>query len=202
MSRHIANNASPKILDYQTSSNTGYTYAPASNDFITQPMPVANTITQQQRFNAIADQLMYTNNSINNNDNAITKDINVNRGSVIDSLINAPQNTNSNTVNNSTALLNTTAPLGKLNMSNEEKKESFGTNENDEKIKPDTDKLKLLRESQNKLNIIGVILVCFIIFMLIQLYLSQKKLEFMMNIYTSSRPGIAAIPQSQRNEIF
>ena len=46
-----------------------------------------------------------------------------------------------------------------------------------------------VKDPQSRLNIIGVIIICFILFMLIQLYLSQKKLEFMISIYKSPSYG-------------
>lgn len=185
MSKHIANNASPKILDYQTSESRGYTYSPSSTDLITQSMS-NNSISQQQRFNAIADQLIYSNNALNGgnmNNNAIypaTYDRNteqriMRQGSVIDSLIEPQQLNYTNSVRN-VDMLNNTASQGRIN-DTPEKKESF-MNE----IVPDVK----VKDPQSRLNIIGVIIICFVLFMLIQLYLSQKKLEFMISIYKSS----------------
>ena len=183
MSKHIANNASPKILDYQTSGSRGYTYSPSSTDLITQSVSSNNSISQQQRFNAIADQLIYSNNVLNEgnmNSNAIyptTSDRNVEhriirQGSVIDSLIDPQQTNYANSVRNG-EMLNNTVSQGRINDTSG-KKESF-MNEIVSDVK--------VKDSQSKLNIIGVIIICFILFMLIQLYLSQKKLEFMMSIY-------------------
>ena len=198
MSKHIANNASPRILDYQSNEHQGYFYSPSSTDLITQPMSFNNSISQQQRFNAIADQLIYSNNAFRGHDNetintqySTSNDRTaeqriMKQGSVIDSLID-PQNTNYTTninssqnvgLNNSNVMhlneaLNNTVSQGRINDSID-KKESF-VNEVMSNMK--------IKDSQNKLNIISIIIICFILFMLIQLYLSQKKLEFMMSIY-------------------
>ena len=170
MSKHLANNTSPRVLDYNISDYNGYRYTPTSTDLITQPLSTNNSITQQQRFNAMAEQLMYNNDRIN----PIPENTIIRQGSVIDNLISPQQSLNTtslNTTNLGTTGLNTTATLGRIN-DIPEKKESF--------IFQDE---SLLKETQNKLNIVGTIIVVFIVFMLIQLYLSQKKLEFMMNIY-------------------
>ena len=165
MSKHLANNTSPRVLDYNISDYNGYRYTPTSTDLITQPLSTNNSITQQQRFNAMAEQLMFNNDRIN----PIPENAIIRQGSVIDNLISPQQSLG--TTNLGTNGLNTTATLGRIN-DTPEKKESF--------IFQDE---SLPRETQNKLNIIGTIIIVFIVFMLIQLYLSQKKLEFMMNIY-------------------
>ena len=205
MSKHIANNASPKILDYQTSGSRGYVYTPSSTDLVTHTIPVNNSISQQQRFNAIADQLIYNNNVFrenekNNNNSVYPLSNNSNveqriirQGSVIDSLID-PQHANYNTTNinsDQNIALNNTASQGRINDTSG-KKESFITEGIfDMKTK----------DSQNKLNVIGVVIICFILFMLIQLYLSQKKLEFMMSIYKplpyGNQHSLASFPKSE-----
>ena len=206
MSKHIANNASPRVLDYQSNGNMGYVYTPTSTDLITHSIPINNSISQQQRFNAIADQLIYNNNTfrenekdINNNNSIYPLSNNSNveqriikQGSVIDSLIN-PQQANYNTTNinsSQNATLNATASQGRINDTTG-KKESFTTEGMfDMKTK----------DSQNKLNVISIVIICFILFMLIQLYLSQKKLEFMMSIYKpqyGSQCGLASFPKSE-----
>ena len=206
MSKHIANNTSPRVLDYQSNGNVGYVYTPSSTDLITHSMPISNSISQQQRFNAIADQLIYSNNvfrenekDINNNNSIYPMSNNQNveqrimrQGSVIDSLID-PQYANYNTSNINSAqnsMLNNTASQGRINDATG-KKESF-TNEDISNMKT--------KDSQNKLNVIGVIIICFILFMLIQLYLSQKKMEFMMSIYKpqyGNQHNLASFPKSE-----
>ena len=213
MSKHIANNASPRILDYQSNGSSGYMYAPTSTDLISQATSTGNSISQQQRFNAIADQLIYGDKLLNANMNA-----NINNGTTFDlpyeyggrsrqqeSVINTlikqqPTNYPVNNVTQNTASLNQTAEQGVINDNSNVPKENFS---------PDNVNLNsgiLARESQNKLNIIGIVIICFILFMLIQLYLSQKKLEFMMNIYKPSRrPKLNDVYNTSRltrNELF
>lgn len=221
MSKHIANNASPRILDYQSNGSSGYMYAPTSTDLISQATSTGNSISQQQRFNAIADQLIYGDkllnaNRMNMNANANTS-VNANnettfdlpyeyggrsrqQESVINTLIKQqPTNYPVNNVTQNTALLNQTAEQGIINDNSNIPKENFSPdNANSNGI--------LIKESQNKLNIIGIVIICFILFMLIQLYLSQKKLEFMMNIYKPScRPKLDDVYNTSRltrNELF
>ena len=213
MSKHIANNASPRILDYQSNGSSGYMYAPTSTDLISQATSTGNSISQQQRFNAIADQLIYGDKLLNANMNA-----NMNNGTTFDlpyeyggrsrqqeSVINTlikqqPTNYPVNNVTQNTASLNQTAEQGVINDNSNVPKENFS---------PDSVNSNsgiLARESQNKLNIIGIVIICFILFMLIQLYLSQKKLEFMMNIYKPSRrPKLNDVYNTSRltrNELF
>lgn len=205
MSKHIANNASPRVLDYQSNGNDGYIYSPSSTDLVSQFMPINNSISQQQRFNAIADQLIYSNNtfreddkgmnntaySISNNQNAEQRIMR--QGSTIDSLIN-PQHINYASNNNSgqNTALNSVVSQGRIN-DNIEKKESFenGTTSNTK-----------IKDSQNKLNLISAIIICFILFMLIQLYLSQKKLEFMLSIYSPQYGNQHSLSGFPKNEVF
>ena len=206
MSKHIANNASPRVLDYQSNGNVGYVYTPSSTDLVTHTIPVNNSISQQQRFNAIADQLIYSNNVFRenekNNNNSIYPLSNnsnveqriIRQGSVIDSLID-PQHANYNTTNinsDQNIALNNTASQGRINDTSG-KKESFITEGIfDMKTK----------DSQSKLNVIGVIIICFILFMLIQLYLSQKKLEFMMSIYKPQYGNQHSLSSFPKSEVF
>lgn len=208
MSKHIANNASPRILDYQSNGNVGYVYTPTSTDLITHSIPINNSISQQQRFNAIADQLIYNNafkeneKDINNNNSIYSLANNSNaeqriirQGSVIDSLIDPQQHANYNTTNinsNQNATLNNTASQGRINDTTG-KKESFTTEGMlDMKTK----------DSQNKLNVISIVIICFILFMLIQLYLSQKKLEFMMSIYKPQYGNQCNLANFPKSEVF
>lgn len=212
MSKHIANNASPRILDYQSNGSSGYMYAPTSTDLISQATSTGNSISQQQRFNAIADQLIYGDKLLNANMNA-----NMNNGTTFDlpyeyggrsrqqeSVINTlikqqPTNYPVNNVTQNTASLNQTAEQGVINDNSNVPKENFSP----DNVNPNG---MLVKESQNKLNIIGIVIICFILFMLIQLYLSQKKLEFMMNIYKPSRrPKLNDVYNTSRltrNELF
>lgn len=185
MSKHIANNASPRILDYQINDTNGYSYSPTSTDYITQSIPTNNSITQQQRFNAIADQLMYNNS---------TRDYNLeqrmrNQGGVISSLIE-PQLQRQAPQQNSNTYLNTTAEQGKINdnSGNSEKFESSNANQSNSSINP---------AIQVRLNIISIIIIGFILFMLFQLYISQKKLELMVDLYNKPR-----YDNRIKNEIF
>ena len=205
MSKHIANNASPRVLDYQSNGNRGYIYSPSSTDLVTQSMPINNSISQQQRFNAVADQLIYSNNafregdkdmnntiySMPNNQNAEQRIMR--QGSVIDSLID-PQHINyaSNINPRQNTALNNTVSQGRIN-DTIEKKESFAN-----EIMPDMK----IKDSQSKLNVIGVIIICFILFMLIQLYLSQKKLEFMMSIYKPQYGNQHSLSDFPKSEVF
>lgn len=219
MSKHIANNASPRILDYQSNGSSGYMYAPTSTDLISQATSTGNSISQQQRFNAIADQLIYGDKLLNANrmnmnmnananmNNETTFDLPYKYGgrsrqqeSVINTLIKQqPTNYPVNNITQNTALLNQTAEQGVINDNSNIPKENFSSdNVNSNRI--------LVKESQNKLNIIGIVIICFILFMLIQLYLSQKKLEFMMNVYKPSRrPQLNDVYNTSRltkNELF
>ena len=237
MSRHLANNAAPKILDYQTNGNDGYMYKPSSTDLITPYSSVGNgSLAQQQRFNAIADQLMYASRNanianLNGNVNAspygsgfeytnayvngynngyangnvagyatsdviqggtypgtvdqstyliptTTKGVDqriMKQESIIDKLVKPISMLSSKSNETGSSRLNTTAQEGKINDTD---KESFGV---------DSIKAGLMgsgnNESQQKINIIGIVIICFVVFMLIQLYLSQKKIEFMMSVY-------------------
>lgn len=227
MSKHIANNASPRILDYQSNGSSGYMYAPTSTDLISQATSTGNSISQQQRFNAIADQLIYgdkllnanrMNMNMNANANAsVNANANMNNGTTFDlpyeyggrsrqqeSVINTlikqqPTNYPVNNVTQNTASLNQTAEQGVINDNSNVPKENFSP----DNVNPNG---MLVKESQNKLNIIGIVIICFILFMLIQLYLSQKKLEFMMNIYKPSRrPKLNDVYNTSRltrNELF
>lgn len=221
MSKHIANNASPRILDYQSNGSSGYMYAPTSTDLISQATSTGNSISQQQRFNAIADQLIYGDKLLNANrmnmDTNANANANMNNGTTFDlpyeyggrsrqqeSVINTlikqqPSNYPVNNVTQNSVSLNQTAEQGVINDNSNVPKENFSSdNINSNGI--------LIKESQNKLNIIGIVIICFILFMLIQLYLSQKKLEFMMNIYKPSRrPKLNDIYNTSRltrNELF
>lgn len=211
MSKHIANNASPRILDYQSNGSSGYMYAPTSTDLISQATSTGNSISQQQRFNAIADQLIYGDKLLNANrmnmNNETKFDLPYEYGgrsrqqeSVINTLIKQqPTNYPVNNVTQNTASLNQTAEQGVINDNSNVPKENFSPdNVNSNGL--------LMKESQNKLNIIGIVIICFILFMLIQLYLSQKKLEFMMNIYKPSRrPKLNDVYNTSRltrNELF
>ena len=219
MSKHIANNASPRILDYQSNGSSGYMYAPTSTDLISQATSTGNSISQQQRFNAIADQLIYGDKLLNTNRMNMNMNTNVNMNnettfdlpyeyggrsrqqeSVINTLIKQqPSNYPVNNVTQNSVSLNQTAEQGIINDNSNIPKENFSSdNVNSNGI--------LIKESQNKLNIIGIVIICFILFMLIQLYLSQKKLEFMMNIYKPSRrPKLNDVYNTSRltrNELF
>ena len=219
MSKHIANNASPRILDYQSNGSSGYMYAPTSTDLISQATSTGNSISQQQRFNAIADQLIYGDKLLNANRMNMNMNTNVNMNnettfdlpyeyggrsrqqeSVINTLIKQqPSNYPVNNVTQNSVSLNQTAEQGIINDNSNIPKENFSSdNVNSNGI--------LIKESQNKLNIIGIVIICFILFMLIQLYLSQKKLEFMMNIYKPSRrPKLNDVYNTSRltrNELF
>lgn len=219
MSKHIANNASPRILDYQSNGSSGYMYAPTSTDLISQATSTGNSISQQQRFNAIADQLIYGDKLLNANRMNINANANANMNngttfdlpyeyggrsrqqeSVINTLIKQqPSNYPVNNVTQNSVSLNQTAEQGVINDNSNVPKENFSSdNINSNGI--------LIKESQNKLNIIGIVIICFILFMLIQLYLSQKKLEFMMNIYKPSRrPKLNDVYNTSRltrNELF
>lgn len=222
MSKHIANNASPRILDYQSNGSSGYMYAPTSTDLISQATSTGNSISQQQRFNAIADQLIYGDKLLNVNRMNMNANASVNANmnnetafdlpyeyggrsrqqeSVINTLIKQqPTNYPVNNVTQNTALLNQTAEQGIINDNSNIPKENFSPDN------VNSNSGIVARESQNKLNIIGIVIICFILFMLIQLYLSQKKLEFMMNIYKPSRrPKLNDIYNTSRltrNELF
>lgn len=216
MSKHIANNASPRILDYQSNGSSGYMYAPTSTDLISQATSTGNSISQQQRFNAIADQLIYGDKLLNANrmnananmNNETKFDLPYEYGgrsrqqeSVINTLIKQqPPNYPVNNVTQNTTPLNQTAEQGVINDNSNVPKENFSSNNVNSNG-------MLIKESQNKLNIVGIVIICFILFMLIQLYLSQKKLEFMMNIYKPShRPklnnDVYNTSRLTRNELF
>lgn len=169
MSKHLANNTSPRILDYNVSNYNGYTYTPSSTDLVNQPLSTNNSITQQQRFNAMAEQLMLS--GVGNSGGGSGEDINNNvehriirQGNLIDNLIMPQQN-----INPQTQMLNTTAPQGRIN----DNKEGFIFH----------DEMMTKEAARNRNNIIGTVIIVFIVFMLVQLYLSQKKLEIMMNVY-------------------
>lgn len=184
MSKHLANNTSPRILDYTMSDYNGYRYTPSSTDIASQPL-VTNSISQQQRFNAMAEQLMYNDNRSNND--VVNHNIS-HQNNMIDNLVNPPQTIQPQ----SQQVLNTTAPRGIINDMNENK-ESFIIGDS-----------LVTGETRNKFNIIRTIIIVFVVFMLIQLYLSQKKLEFMMNIYQTTHPLMNPannIPLQQK-EIF
>ena len=224
MSKYVANNTSPKILDYQQNDQNGYTYLPSSSDLTSYNPPTDNSVTQQQRFNAIAEQLLsssvaqsgLSNNSsmsstsassaykIQNSNPFSNVEMNQQQGGALNSLINPQLNQsfrqsqyhpqpqplmfqNANDMNNATGAggLNTSVTQERINDTTDSK-ESFGLFS---KIKSNGS------ESEIRLNIITVIIICFIVFMLIQLYLSQKKLEFMMNVYKSQTVPNTAIQQ-------
>ena len=190
MSKHLANNTSPRVLDYTVNGYDGYRYTPSSNDLVNQPLPVNNSITQQQRFNAMAEQLMFSGGGggmggagvngsgvsgvypistsqlmSNNAERGI-----INQGNLIDSLTYPQQN-----YTQPSQLLNSTALEGRINDPSSSKKEPFILGNE-----------LLPKDTQSKINIVGTIIILFIVFMLVQLYLSQKKLEFMMSIYKPS----------------
>lgn len=200
MSKHLANNTSPRVLDYSVNDYNGYRYMPSSNDLVNQPLPVNNSITQQQRFNAMAEQLMFnsvgggsgggsgggypTSPSQAMTTNNVERNI-INQGNLIDGLIYPQQN-----YTQPSQLLNSTALEGKINDPSLSKKEPFMFGNE-----------LLPKDTQSKINIVGTIIILFIVFMLVQLYLSQKKLEFMMSIYkpsstTATLPSHSVVNQS------
>ena len=261
MSRHLANNAAPKILDYQTNGNDGYVYKPSSTDLITPYSSVGNgSLAQQQRFNAIADQLMYAsrnanianlNGNVNGNPysnlngnpygsgfeytNAYVNGYNngyangnvagyatsdviqggnypgtvdlssyliptttkgvdqriMKQESIIDKLVKPISMLKTKSSETGSSRLNTTVQEGKIN---DMDKESFDV---------DSIKVGLMgsgnNESQQKINIIGIVIICFIVFMLIQLYLSQKKIEFMMSVYDKRQGSERSSERSNGN---
>ena len=225
MSKYVANNTSPKILDYQQNDQNGYTYLPSSNDLTSFNPPIDNSIVQQQRFNAIADQLLsssvasssassspsLSNSSstsstsassaykIQNSNPFSNVEMNQQQGGALNSLINPQLNQsfrqsqyNNHLIHqNGNNEIPNTGNSGGLNTSVTQErindnigKESFGLFSKSNSS-----------ESEVRINIITIIIVCFIVFMLIQLYLSQKKLEFMMNVYKSQTISNTAIQQ-------
>lgn len=183
MSKHIANNASPKILDYQMNGNNGYIFSPTSTDLMTSYTPSNNSISQQQRFNAIADQLLYNNtlfnenkqNDTNSSYNQNSNQVAVQQRSIIDSLINPQQQVVYSNNTQSLPKLNNKVEQGIIYDNASVPKERFTNNDGIMRIEP-----------ENRLNIIGVVIIGLILFMLIQLYLTQKKLEFMLSMYSNN----------------
>ena len=58
MSRHIANNSSPHILDYDTSTDTGLQYH-STQPIASLPTYSSERLAQQQRFNEFTNRLLY-----------------------------------------------------------------------------------------------------------------------------------------------
>ena len=176
MSQHLANNGTPKILDYNINGETGYTYTPASTDLVSQAVPTNSSIMKQQRFNAAIDDLIF---SSKNTGEASTiqpnsSDLSLRQESVISSLMNQrDRNTN---INQNTSINTSSEINGIDDTNNNSKKEQFV-------VKPDEPPSTQIKK-QNKMNFIAIIIIIFIVFMLIQLYLSQKKMEFLMDIAT------------------
>lgn len=65
MSRHIANNSSPRILDYETSTDTGLQYRP-TRPIASLPTYSSERLAQQQRFNEFTNRLLYDKAVIDN----------------------------------------------------------------------------------------------------------------------------------------
>lgn len=178
MSQHLANNGAPKILDYDINNETGYTYVPASTDLVRQSLPTNDPITKQQRFNSAINDLIFSsrNSGGTSTTQPSTSDLSIRHESVINSLMNQG---NKNTNISQSSSLNTTSGVSSINDRSDDdnsKKEQFI-------VKPD-EQPSIDVEKQNKINFISVIIILFIVFMLIQLYLSQKKMEFLMDIAT------------------
>ena len=183
LSRQISTNTTPKVLDYQVDNVNGYTYIPTSTDLVHSYIPYNNSaISQQQRFNSIANELMYMNRS-DTNDDAITKNI-VNQSSVLNSLVNPNNQLTENNARTefNRSLLNTTANKGIIK-ENDSSSNNQSTN-NDMNTVANTRVNKNINVN-DVLYIVVWILIAFMVFMIIQMYLSQKKLEFMMNVYSN-----------------
>lgn len=210
MSQHLANNGAPKILDYNINGETGYTYAPASTDLVSQAIPTNSSIMKQQRFNAAIDDLIFSSKNTGGTSTIQpnSSDLSLRQESVISSLMNQKdKNTSSmNTTSeiNNTSSINTTSEINTINDTNNDsnKKEQFV-------VKPDeSPSIKI--EKQNKMNFIAIIVIIFIVFMLIQLYLSQKKMEFLMDIatrqsfsrYSTNNDNMYNIRRNEKDFVF
>ena len=183
LSRQISTNTTPKVLDYQVDNVNGYTYIPTSTDLVHSYIPYNNTaISQQQRFNSIANELMYMNKS-DTNDDVITKNI-VNQSSVLNSLVNPNNQLTENNARTefNRSLLNTTANKGIIK---ENDSSSNNKSTNDDMNTSSNTRINKSININDALYIVAWILIAFMVFMIIQMYLSQKKLELMMNIYSN-----------------
>lgn len=183
LSRQMSTNTTPKVLDYQVDNVNGYTYIPTSTDLVHSYIPYNNSaISQQQRFNSIANELMYMNRS-DTNDDAITKNI-INQSSVLNSLVNPNNQLTENNARTefNRSLLNTTANKGIIK-ENDSSSNNQSTNNDMNTVA--NDRVNKNVYVNDVLYIVVWILIAFMIFMIIQMYLSQKKLEFMMSIYSN-----------------
>lgn len=159
MTQHFANNGTPKVLNYEVNGNTGYTYAPVSTDLVSQTLPANDPITRQQRFNAAINDLLFSQKQAGITTEP-TRD-----ATVINSLM-TQQPTQAPTL----LPINTSAAMNQIEDSQAQQREQY------------TPPVLETVEKQGGLNIAGVIIVIFILFMLVQLYLNQKKMEFLMSI--------------------
>lgn len=187
MTKHLVNNNSPKILDYSVDGRNGYTYAPVSSDLVNGVLPTSNAFTQQQRLNAVLDDIIYANSRHNNLDLTSTQSkdmvpINQINGQT-NSINSLMQQSPSQVITpNNIPTINTTADVTHINDDDSQSnvpsisKEGF-----------DHKSSTLSSESidrKNKINFITIIIIVFAAFMIVQLYLSQKKMDLILDMTT------------------
>lgn len=192
------------------------------------PIPTNNNLNRQQRFNEAINNILYSQSQVKTNvandifshnpnlklqnekvlnslvtpDYRITEDVsnvNVNNNlpNINNGIVNTNVNQNLNTQNDKTAL-NEYAPVTKVeDVNNNVNKDALNKPKENFDLKPDETPSQIQKHRMT-MNLVIIAIVMFVVFMLIQLYLNQKKLEFLMDL-TARQNSYERNPYNERN---
>lgn len=170
MSKHMANNSTPNILNYDYSDRTGYTYNQGENTSINRNS-VPESVDKQQRFDNMVNEILYQSRTNKVDDSArasqIISSLQNNTGYV--SSYNVPVNNESN--RNNEQFLRTSADIKTID-DNEQRYNSYNRNIGN----IDTSFVN------SRHSMVVICVVIFVVFMMLQIYITQKKIEMMLSL--------------------
>lgn len=188
MTRHIANERTTPS-DYETDRMTGYSYSP-SERIVNAPTNISDSITKQQRFDNLVDEMLYTSRKRQYDDSirqqeqirsvgGNTPQINIRtlQEQQTNKRIQARQqddyiDENKQNIGNTYQQINDNEPIA-----NEQPVETFRPYYRGCSYEP----------SYSRTSIIIGIVVIFVLFVMLQMYVVQKKIETLLMLELQSR---------------